>query len=130
MEEKTRSKKNREKDWVGTTRNELKRKSTFYERIVFNHLVKCGLRHVIKQFPIKVKGNRYFLDLYIRSRKIAIEVDGGYHNTEEQKTKDFERDMNLRRKGINTLRITNEETLDREKLDSLYYKIITFGIEF
>ena len=47
-----------------------------------------------------------------------------------KKTKDFERDMNLRRKGINTLRITNEETLDREKLDSLYYKIITFGIEF
>jgi very-short-patch-repair endonuclease len=129
MNDYLRIKKKKEKKWVKITRSELKKKSTPFEDIVFHYLVEHGIKHVIKQHPIKVYGHRYFLDLYIRSRKIAIEVDGGYHNNPEQIVKDIERDESLKRKkGINTLRITNADVLDPEKLDSLFYRILTFGI--
>lgn len=128
MDEYNKKKKQREKKWVKVTRSELKRKSTPYENIVFQFLVSHGIYHIAKQFPVKAYGHRYFLDLYIRQMKIAIEVDGGYHNSIEQIEKDKERDENLKKKGINTLRISNNDVFIEEKLEQLLFKILTFGI--
>lgn len=41
--------------------------------------------------------------------KIDIEVDGGYHTTEEQQLKDKEREEDFKKMGYDTLRFTNEE---------------------
>lgn len=53
--------------------------------------------------------NRRF-DFYFPKIKTAIEIDGGYHNTEKQKYKDQESDKFVFTKyGIKTIRIKNED---------------------
>ena len=128
MSDYLKERRKKEKVWVGKTRKDLKRKSTPYEKIVFEFLLRNGFSNVIKQYPIKVKGHRYFLDLYIRSRKVAIEVDGGYHFTESQMTCDKEREENLRTKGIQTLRIVNSDVLNLDKLYDLLDRILMLNI--
>jgi very-short-patch-repair endonuclease len=58
-----------------------------------------------RQHPI----DRYILDFYCSKMKIAIEVDGGVHNTIEQKEYDETRTIRLNELGIQVLRIKNEE---------------------
>ena len=56
-----------------------------------------------RERPIVANGKRYFIDFLVisimgkdRERiRVAIEVDGGYHNTAEQRAKDKEKDRNL-----------------------------------
>lgn len=52
---------------------------------------------------------RRYLDFAHEITKTAIEIDGGYHRTDEQKVKDDERDQELAIKGWYTLRIPAEE---------------------
>jgi len=42
------------------------------------------------------------------AERIAIELDGGYHNTPRQSKKDKERDLILKSYGIKVLRFRNE----------------------
>ena len=52
------------------------------------------------------------LDFYCAKRRLAVEVDGGYHT--ERKEQDAHRDFVLHKTlGINTLRFTNEQVLNR-----------------
>jgi very-short-patch-repair endonuclease len=60
-----------------------------------------------RQHPI---GN-FILDFYCHKLRISIEVDGGYHLTTEQKTKDAERTKYVASLGITEYRFTNEEII-------------------
>jgi very-short-patch-repair endonuclease len=51
----------------------------------------------------------YILDFYCPSGKLAIELDGSQHYTDEGISKDKERDEHLKLLGINVLRFRNEE---------------------
>ena len=104
------------KGWVERTRDELKKKSTKYEHIVLRTLKKMGFKNISVQYPILVNGHRYFIDIFLNDVKIAIEVDGGYHEEELQKLYDAERDRLLRISGIRTIRIKNEDVVIQEKL--------------
>lgn len=104
------------KGWVERTRDELKKKSTKYEHIVLKSLKKMGFKNISVQYPIFVNGHRYFIDIFLNDTKIAIEVDGGYHEEELQKLYDAERDRLLRVSGIKTIRIKNEDVINPEKL--------------
>lgn len=51
----------------------------------------------------------YILDFYFPVLSLCVEVDGSYHDTQEQHFKDIRRDSHLARAHIRTLRIRNEE---------------------
>ncbi len=60
-----------------------------------------------KQHPI----GRYVLDFYCVSKKLAIELDGGQHNTPEGLAQDRERTAWLSAQGIRVVRFGNREVL-------------------
>ncbi len=54
---------------------------------------------------------QYVIDFYCPSIKLAIELDGGQHNSEEGKLKDSERTAFLEQHGIHVLRFWNNELM-------------------
>lgn len=63
----------------------------------------------------------FILDFYMRKSRIAIEVDGGYHNEKSQKIYDEGRTNILNHRGIRVIRFTNEEIIN--DIDSVIRKI-------
>lgn len=61
------------------------------------------------------------VDFYLEGRKLAIEVDGGYHNTSYQRGRDKTKDFVLKQKKIKVIRLTNEqaEAIELEALKEL-----------
>jgi len=60
-----------------------------------------------RQHPIK-----YFIaDFYCHSKKLIIEVDGGYHQIPEQYEYDRNRDYELEELGLKILHFANEQVL-------------------
>ena len=53
----------------------------------------------------------YIADFYCHALKLVIEIDGGYHLTEEQQLLDEERTKNIEFQGLKVIRFTNEEVL-------------------
>ncbi|MGH2645413.1 MAG: DUF559 domain-containing protein, partial [Chitinophagaceae bacterium] len=60
-----------------------------------------------RQHPIE----NFIADFVCLDAWIIVEIDGGYHTTEEQQDADRERDGLLKEIGFTTLRFTNEEVL-------------------
>ena len=60
-----------------------------------------------KQHPIA----RFVLDFYCSAAKLAIEIDGGQHNTAPERASDEERTRYLKARGIRVLRFWNHEVL-------------------
>lgn len=99
--------------WVRKTQNKLLRKSTNSEHIVLKKLTSAFGKRIKAQQPFTINGKVYFADICIKSKKLIIEVDGGYHNTEEQKQKDAIRDAAFKSIGYTTIRINNEQAKDK-----------------
>ncbi len=70
-----------------------------------------------KQHPIE----RFVLDFYCASAKLAIELDGGQHNTDDGKARDAERNAYLEKQGIRVVRFWNHEVF--EHLDGVLTRI-------
>ena len=66
---------------------------------------KCMGLKFRRQHPI----GPYVLDFFCVEKMLAIELDGGIHNTPEQSELDAERTKYLNEKHIHVLRIKNEE---------------------
>ena len=66
-----------------------------------------------RQHPV----NKYVLDFYCHRAKLAIELDGKYHEEDTQRFYDADRTNNLEELGIRVIRFQNEEVL--EKLDDV-----------
>lgn len=67
---------------------------------------KLGL-HFRKQHPL----GPYVLDFYCDAAKLAVEVDGYSHGTDDRPQRDDRRDAWLADKGIRTLRLAAREVL-------------------
>lgn len=67
----------------------------------------------LKDLPIKIYKQKligeYIVDFYCASKKIAIEIDGSQHFTEESNQKDEKRTLFLNALGITVLRYTNKD---------------------
>ena len=63
---------------------------------------RCLRQHVIGD---------YIVDFYFRKSMLIVELDGGYHFTEEQQTNDAIRQEWLEHLGYRVLRFTNEQVL-------------------
>ena len=94
---------------------ERKEKATKEELKVWDWIKKLGYPNIYFQQPVFISGKNgkpckfYIADFLDVDNKIDIEVDGGYHTTEEQQVKDKEREEDFKKMGYSTLRITNEE---------------------
>lgn len=117
--------KQKQTEWIAKTQKENNKKSTDSEKLLYKTTLKQFGKRVKKQFEITIKGHIYFLDFYIKSLKVAIEVDGGYHSTIEQSAKDRERDTNLASIGIKTIRIKNEQVTNQNCRDELLRIILS-----
>ena len=86
---------------------ELRKETTEFERILWRILQKERLLDLkfTRQKPI----DRFILDFYCSSLRLAIEVDGNIHDSK----RDRERDFILGQKfGIRVLRYKNKEVLN------------------
>ena len=72
---------------------------------------------------VDCKQKFYIADFFFKQYNLIVELDGGYHNTPDQKIKDDMRTMHLRRAGYFVLRFDNSRTDDCK---SLYADIIKF----
>lgn len=77
---------------------------------------------VIPQQPIVTGRKLYFADIYIPALKLIIEVNGGYHFTDNQRRKDKNRSQGVRRLGYSLFNITNKNARDIKKIEQLINK--------
>ena len=69
---------------------------------------KCRRQYIIGQ---------YIVDFFFRKSMLIVELDGGYHFTEEQQKEDAVRQSWLEHMGYKIMRFTNEDVLfDTEKV--------------
>ncbi len=61
-----------------------------------------------RQHPVLI----YIVDFYCHQKKLVVEVDGEYHDKEEQIIKDAERTADLLEIGLQVIRFTNDEVLN------------------
>ena len=82
---------------------------THSEQRITNLLDEAGIYYM----PQKgfIAGDYYcIVDFYFPKVKICLEIDGGYHNTQEQQARDSRKDSYLvSTRGMRVVRITNEE---------------------
>lgn len=110
---------------------ELRKKSTLAEKLFwdkvrdrrFNNL-KFTRQHPLF-FDFEGKGTFYVADFFCFEKQVIIEIDGGYHNTFQQKEKDKLRTYLMNLLGINVIRFPNERIINDldNVLDELYKKI-------
>jgi very-short-patch-repair endonuclease len=64
-----------------------------------------------------VCAGRWIVDFYFPEVQLAIEVDGGYHRSTAQLSRDLHKAAELEAAGVTLVRVNNEEVLgDRERL--------------
>ena len=63
---------------------------------------RCIRQHIIGE---------YIVDFLFRKSKVVVEIDGGYHFTDEQQRLDQQRTEWLEANGYRVIRFTNEEVL-------------------
>jgi len=102
-------------NWATENMCELMKNSTKAELSVFWKLHKSKIKFLY-QAPFLFKTNIYFADFYLQDKNLILEIDGEYHETQEQKANDRKRDSDFKKHGIKTVRIPNKVALDGRKL--------------
>lgn len=94
---------------------QLKKKPTQSESDFMAKLDQAGIKYMFQKGFIKGSAS-CIVDFYLpRPHRLCIEIDGGYHQTDEQKSKDAWRDNYLtNERGFKVIRILNSEV---EKFD-------------
>ena len=105
----------KEKLLASNYRRELLAATTKAESAVGAILRRLGLAY-IPQYPIATARKIYYADIYVPSLRLIIEVDGGYHETKEQKRLDNNRSANIRKLNIHLCRIRNSDAYSPEKV--------------
>jgi very-short-patch-repair endonuclease len=86
----------------------LRRRMSLPEVLLWKVLRGSGIGlHFRKQHPL----GPYVLDFYCDEAKLAVEVDGYAHGTDDRPERDARRDAWLAEKGVRTLRISAREVL-------------------
>lgn len=86
----------------------MRKEGTNAEKILWEFLRNNQLgNHFRRQHPI----DGFILDFYCDDAKLGIEIDGGIHETKNQRERDRFREEELKRKNILILRFTNDQVL-------------------
>jgi len=104
--------------WIGnaeTFKRKLLKKATITEKILTKFLkskkVKVDPQRVIYIDYNCIINKFYIADIYLPELNLIVEIDGGYHETAEQKEKDYNRDMDLMSVGYKIFRCTTSDVL-------------------
>jgi very-short-patch-repair endonuclease len=91
--------------------SQLRSHETEAEKMLWTRLSKSQLKGLRfkRQHPI----SKYIADFYCHKAKLVVEVDGGYHDTSNQRVYDTERTTFLVGLGIEVLRFTNKDVTER-----------------
>lgn len=101
-------------------RRDLRARSTDAERLLWQKLrgrQVCNLKF-FRQFSV----GPYILDFYCPEKKIAIELDGSQHTTEQGVAYDVERTAYLTGKDVKVMRFWNNEVLTN--VDGVVMKVL------
>ncbi len=105
----------------------LRRQMTDAERLLWNHLRR---RHLDVRFRRQHPIGPYILDFYAPKIRLAIEVDGGQHTGETQRSLDRQRTQFLEQQGIQVLRFWNHEVLqETEHVLNLIWETVTSRLQ-
>ena len=86
------------------TRNNISYPEKFFINVLKNHNIKYKHNFPIKQNELGLDSSyNYFLDFYIKDKKIDLEIDGSQHKY--RKEQDIKRDKLLNENGYNVYRI-------------------------
>lgn len=89
---------------------ELRKNMTPAEKLLWQRLRNYKLDgfYFRRQHPIK-----YFIaDFYCAKADLIVELDGGIHNTPDNKEWDINRTVELEKSGVTVIRFTNEEVFN------------------
>jgi UDP-N-acetylmuramoylalanine--D-glutamate ligase len=91
---------------------EMRKEPTAAEKVLWEHLRfdQLGVRFR-RQHPVDSK----IIDFYCHEAKLGVEVDGGIHDSTEQKERDAERTQTLEFKGMSIIRFSNDEVMKTPK---------------
>ena len=78
----------------------------------FLEVCKGFKHHLFRQVFFQIEGKIYFLDFLIPDKRIAIEIDGKYHQYPNRAEYDKERDLRFESIGIRTIRFTTDQLRD------------------
>ena len=104
---------------------ERKEKATKEELEVKQQILDLKIPNIAFQQPVFISNENgkpykfYIADFLDIKNKIDIEIDGGYHTSEEQRMKDEERERDFKKMGYDTLRITNDEVNSGKAIEKL-----------
>lgn len=105
----------------------LRNTPTYSEIVFMSKLDKIGVKYIFQKGFIK--GDFYcIVDFYLpKPFMLCIEIDGEYHNSKEQKTKDFYKEKYLKSRNFSVLRITNydAEILSIKDITGLLWNYLT-----
>lgn len=85
---------------------ELRKHSTLGEILLWKEIKN---RKLGVQFHRQVPMHTYIADFFCHEIKLAIEIDGGSHDTPAQQEKDLIRDYRLAQFGVATIRIEDRD---------------------
>jgi very-short-patch-repair endonuclease len=87
--------------------NKLRANTTPHERILWRALKELPVdgTHFRRQAPI----GAYVVDFFCPAKHLIIELDGGYHNDDENAKRDHERQLWLEQEGYRVIRFWNSE---------------------
>jgi very-short-patch-repair endonuclease len=90
--------------------NQMRQNPTQAERRMWEILT--SVMHKFPEYTFDTQSVQYgyILDFFCPTLNLAIEVDGSSHI--DRRGADWERDMNLKRRGIEILRVNNEEVFN------------------
>ena len=101
--------------YYSCNRRNLLSNSTDAEKAACKILSSLDIRY-IKQFPINTGKKVYYADIYIPQLLLVLEIDGGYHYTNEQKRKDENRSSGIRRLGLHVYRLSNKDARNPKRI--------------
>jgi very-short-patch-repair endonuclease len=104
-------KNNMELGFVESRRQELIAKQTRAESFAKIILKEMDIKFTFQQDFVCKNGKLYYIDFYFPLIKVGIEIDGGYHFTDEQMANDEERQKNIESNGVDIYRFTNYKVL-------------------
>ena len=89
---------------------ELKHLETDAEKIIWGILRNRSMmgKKFRRQHPLDI----FIADFYCHEKRLIIEIDGGIHETTDQKEYDEGRTYELLEKGFKVIRITNDEVFN------------------
>ncbi|MEZ0486133.1 endonuclease domain-containing protein [Fibrella aquatica] len=109
---------------VEEVRRGLRKEPTRYESLLWERLRSSQLMG--RKFRRQHSVGMYILDFYCPAERLAVEVDGNVHYSDEARLHDEERDATMAQLMIKTIRFTNDQ-VERDIEKVLAMIIDSFG---